>query len=131
MNGNFMGAAYLIYIGGKALFFRSNSSAGPTNESTTLSISPGEAVKQGFFCNALNPKASLFFLGLFTLFVKPTTPWWEQTFFGVWMVFATFVWFAFIGTLITSPHVRTRIIRIQPVVTRVMGVLLILFYKNP
>ncbi len=123
----FLGAAYLIYIGVKALLAKDTAQKETEQKNYSSSISTFQAIKQGFLCNALNPKASLFFLGLFTLVVKPTTPLFVQFLYGAWMVFATFVWFAFIATLITHPHFRNRILRIQSAVTKWMGAFLILF----
>jgi RhtB (resistance to homoserine/threonine) family protein len=125
----FLGAAYLIYIGIKALFAKSNSSAKKTSPhvKAVTSISTWQAIKQGFLCNVLNPKASLFILGLFTLVIKPTTPLVIQIFYGIWMMVVTFLWFAFLAGVITHPYIRSKIFRIQPIVSRCMGAFLVLF----
>ncbi len=126
-----LGAFYLIYIGIKACLTKdsatTSTSTTPHDSFKLSSISDWQALKQGFLCNLLNPKATLFFLGLFTLAIKPATPMWERIFYGGWMVGITFLWFTFISLLITNPHIRVRILRIQPIITKVMGALLILF----
>ncbi|HVV68680.1 MAG TPA: LysE family transporter [Gammaproteobacteria bacterium] len=123
-----LGACYLIYIGIKACLAKDGSTNSTAQHTTVTSpISGWQALKQGFLCNLLNPKATLFFLGLFTLAIKPTTPAWMRIFYGAWMVGVTFLWFTFISLLIANPHVRSRILRIQPIVTKVMGVLLVFF----
>lgn len=124
-----LGACYLIYIGIKACLAKDGTTDATVQNASAscASISGWQALKQGFLCNLLNPKATLFFLGLFTLAIKPTTPVWARIFYGAWMVGVTFLWFTFISLLIANPHIRSRILRIQPIVTKVMGVLLVLF----
>lgn len=124
----YLGAAYLFYIGVKALLAKTNSVYTPTAQAQKVpQLSDWQGLKQGFLCNVLNPKASLFLLGIFTLAIKPSTPIWVQTLYGAWMVVATFLWFGFISVLITHPVVRQRIFKIQPFVIKGLGVLLILF----
>ncbi len=126
----YLGAAYLFYIGIKALLAKTDNrtSAPNTHEASVHApLSDWQSLKQGFLCNVLNPKASLFLLGIFTIAIKPSTPIWLQCIYGAWMVLATFLWFGFISLLITHPVVRQRIFKIQPLVTKGLGVLLILF----
>lgn len=125
----FLGAAYLFYLGVKALLTKSSGSldADKKNNRKPASLKASVAIKQGFLCNALNPKATVFFLGVFSLVIKSDTPFWQQAFYGVWMCFATFAWFAFLAHIITHPHSRAVVVRIQPFAIKAMGVLLILF----
>jgi RhtB (resistance to homoserine/threonine) family protein len=125
----YLGSAYLIYLGIKALLPEKtlNSNSPRSNDSATPALSAHQALWQGFLCNTLNPKAALFFLGLFTLAIKPTTPWWQQVFYAAWMVTMTFLWFSLLSVLITNPHIRAKLIRIQPWITKIMGILLIVF----
>lgn len=125
-----LGAIYLIYIGTKACMEKNASDGRSPYRDVSQSPTPLssiQALKQGFLCNVLNPKATLFFLGIFTLVIKPETPWGVQLFYAIWIMVVTFIWFALLSVLITHPQVRTRIWRIQPAITKIMGVLLILF----
>ncbi len=69
----YLGAAYLIYIGIKSIMAKTShlnvKNATHKNDITVL-----EAIKIGFLTNVLNPKATLFFLSLFTLVINPDTP---------------------------------------------------------
>lgn len=123
----FLGAGYLIYLGIKSILTKQDQPVPTENIVKVTSISKGQALRQGFFCNALNPKASLFFLGLFTLVIHPDTLIYVQLFYGFWMVLTTFIWFAFLATVITHPRTRERIFHIQPTVIKVMGFCLIAF----
>ena len=126
-----LGGLYLIYIGIKACLAKDHKTMA-TDEKPSIppAISAKEAIKQGFFCNVLNPKVTLFFLGLFTLVIKPNTPWGIQIFYALWMMTVTFIWFSSLATLITHSAVRARIWRIQPMITKIMGALLIIFGLN-
>ena len=69
-----LAAAYLVYIGIKAL------RAGPASPATeevaapVVERTPRGAFVAGFMTNGLNPKATLFFLSLFTVVINPHTP---------------------------------------------------------
>jgi len=67
-------AAYLLYIGIKALRAKPASAT-----DAPVSLPVGErtargAFTSGFVTNGLNPKATLFFLSLFTVVINPHTP---------------------------------------------------------
>ena len=82
-------AAYLLYIGFKALRAQP---AKPTEDN--LHKEAGErtargAFVSGFVTNGLNPKATLFFLSLFTVVINPHTPLAIQAGYGVYLAVAT------------------------------------------
>ncbi len=126
----YLGAAYLLYLGIKIWLPHKQQVAEGKASHVAANISQWQAFKEGLFCNLLNPKATLFTLGMYTLAIKPGTPWWERTFYGVWMVLVTFLWFSLVSVIITNPHVREKIWRIQPIAIKVMGVMLIIFAIN-
>lgn len=125
-----LGGVYLLYIGIKACLAKNQKTVTDEQPFAVSAISAGQAIKQGFLCNVLNPKATLFFLGVFTLVIKPSTPWGVQVFYALWMMAATFAWFSSLATFITHSAVRARIWRIQPLLTKIMGALLIIFGLN-
>jgi len=101
----FLGAAYLIYIGYKLLKAPSIN----TKESfhkTTESMSNKKAFVLGFLCNALNPKATLFFLSLFTVIVSIDTPLLVQSIYGITCIFITTAWFVLLSIILSSKKVR-------------------------
>ena len=61
----YVGAAYLVYLGLKALLQRSASLDLPSSERTFGK----RAFTQGFLCEVLNPKSALFFLAFLPQFV--------------------------------------------------------------
>jgi len=123
----YLGAAYLIYLGYGAFF----SSSQPMNleqseETDDSGISAFKAFKIGFLTNVLNPKATLFFLSLFTLVIKPDI---DRIVFGiisVILVVDTMLWFILLSYLITFRHIRKIFTRRQLLFNRIFGILLVL-----
>ncbi|KCX77599.1 lysE type translocator family protein [Acinetobacter baumannii 754286] len=79
----------------------------------------------GFLTNALNPKATIFFLAIFTTIVSTTTPMKVQVSYGVWMCMVNAIWFMVVSVLFAQPIVRKRFLEFGVYFERVMGVLLI------
>lgn len=104
----YVAGAYLAYLGVQAL-----RTAKPTNTSFDEKLKPSfasesswRAFRRGFFTNALNPKATLFFMSLFTLVISPTTPVIVQMGYGVYMALATWAWFSILSLLLSKARVR-------------------------
>lgn len=63
----YVGAAYLVYLGARALFGNDNEAS----ERTLPPMNLGQIYRQGVVVNALNPKTALFFLAFLPQFVDP------------------------------------------------------------
>ena len=63
----YAGAAFLAWIGLKLLFARGGGSASP------IRIEPRHYARQAFFITLLNPKAIVFYMAFFPLFIDPAT----------------------------------------------------------
>ena len=63
----YAGAAYLAWIGLKLLLTRGDGSASP------IRIEPRHYARQAFFITLLNPKAIVFYMAFFPLFIDPAT----------------------------------------------------------
>lgn len=126
----YAGAAYLAWIGVQAL--RSRPRTAPTegataNPASAASPTDRAAFVTGFLTNALNPKATLFFLALFPVAVSPTTPKLVQAGYGVWLILATMAWFCFVSLVFTRPEVRRRFFRHGHWIDRALGVIFLGF----
>ena len=66
----------------------------------------GSGFKKGLATNILNPKATLFFLALFTQVVSIRTSGVVKALYGLEMVFATFIWFCVVSLLVGNVRVR-------------------------
>ena len=104
----YVAGAYLAYLGVQAL----RAAKPPTNNQDNVEIKTVVeepvwlAFRRGFFTNALNPKATLFFMSLFTLVISPTTPTSIQVGYGVYMALATWAWFSMLSMILSRNNVR-------------------------
>lgn len=119
-----LAAGYLFYLGVKAL--RSKGfDAEDERQVIDLGFSRRQAVLQGFLTNGLNPKATLFFLALFTVVIDPQTPLAIQIVYGGYLAVATFVWFAMLSLFLGHRAVRDRMLELGIWFERGMGVVLV------
>lgn len=118
-------AAYLLYIGVKALRSRPAAETSEVLKAEPVERTPRQAYAAGFMTNGLNPKATLFFLSLFTVVINPHTPLLVQAGYGVYLAFATGVWFCFVAMLFSQHRVRAGFARMGHWFDRTMGVVLI------
>ena len=63
----YAGAAYLAWIGLRLIFSRGDGAASPVR------IEPHHYARQAFFITLLNPKAIVFYMAFFPLFIDPAT----------------------------------------------------------
>jgi RhtB (resistance to homoserine/threonine) family protein len=122
----YLGAGYLIWIGIKSL--RSTSSTVtvcPLGATEVREMKPARAILQGFLTNVLNPKATLFFLALFTQVISVKTPLWVKTIYGAEMSLMTFVWFAAVAWILSASRVRKAFERHALYVERAFGTILV------
>ena len=120
-----LAAAYLLYIGIKALRAKpADPSALAANLPTGERTARG-AFTAGFVTNGLNPKATLFFLSLFTVVINPHTPLSIQAGYGVYLAVATGVWFCMVAMLFSHQRVRNGFARMGHWFDRTMGAVLV------
>jgi len=80
-----LAAAYLVYLGWRALRARPMSLEAIDGANAAVARSAWRAFVIGFVTNGLNPKATLFFLSLFTVVISPDTPLLVQAGYGVYL----------------------------------------------
>lgn len=115
----YIGAIYLIYIGYKTFVQK------PITDTSVISvINPFQAIKYGFFTNALNPKTTLFVISTFTQIVSTTTPKIILISYGIFMSFAHFLWFSLVALLFSSIVLRQKMLARQVQINRVIGSIL-------
>ncbi|MED5606689.1 LysE family transporter [Pseudomonas sp. JH-2] len=120
-----LAAAYLFYIGIKALRAKPAGGDGSVEVAAPSERTPRGAFVSGFVTNGLNPKATLFFLSLFTVVINPHTPVLVQAGYGVYLVCATAAWFSFVALLFSQQRVRAGFARMGHWFDRMMGVVLV------
>lgn len=123
-----IGGIYILYLGIQLIRSRSSTlTISATSDQTEVSQTRFKSFTIGFMTNATNPKATLFFLAIFTTVVSGTTPIFVQLFYGIWMCIATALWFILVSILFSNTSIRQRFLRMGSKFEKVMGAVLILF----
>lgn len=120
----FIGAGYLIYIGVMSILAKSSKIEVVADE-LKPAMSPMQAVWNGFLTNVLNPKATMFFLSLFTLVISPDTSISLMILLGVIMIVNTILRFSLVAFFFTNKKVVSRYSRFQGVFNKVFGGILV------
>jgi len=120
-----LGAMYLIYLGARLLFAKAQESrqtfvSAPSENKTSL-----QAFREGFLTNVLNPKATVFFVSIFSQFVSPELPILVQSMLGVEVAVIVGLWFIALAFMLTVPSVKEILSKFQSRVLKVMGIALI------
>ncbi len=124
----YIAAAYLLYLASGALRSspaQTNNEAGAEIAAKQPAISAKKAFIQGFLTNGLNPKATLFFLSLFTVIIDSQTPSDIRLIYGLYLSLATGAWFCLLSYLLSTSRVAGAIRSKGYWLDRAMGVLLI------
>ena len=122
----YVAAAYLLYLGVHSIRKTLRAADQSATAAVDVSVQPGRAFVLGFLTNGLNPKATLFFLALFTVVIDASTPLAIQLVYGVYLAIATFAWFAMLSSILGRRRVRDWILKAGVWFERAMGIILIL-----
>ena len=119
-----LGALYLIYLGYGS--FKSNSSKIKIQKEKKLSYSYKKSFFVGFITDLLNPKATLFFLSVFTAIVSVDTPMYIQGLYGFYCVLANIFWYMFIANILSIKKNLDLFNKHQNIIEKVIGIVLVL-----
>ncbi len=123
----YAGATYIAWLGVQALRTKPYEATATNRGAAPALPKPHGAFATGFLTNALNPKATLFFISLFVLLVSPHTPKLIQAAYGLWMTLATMAWFTLVSVLFTREDVRGRFLSHGHWIDRALGVVFLAF----
>jgi RhtB (resistance to homoserine/threonine) family protein len=118
------GAAYLVWLG-------IHSMRAPPPAALSVAAgpaaprSPRRSLAIGAMTNLLNPKATLFFVSLFSTIVSPTTPLLLQFGYGVAMSIVLAAWFTIVALFFTTDAMRAALARAGRWFNRLTGAMLI------
>lgn len=119
----YVGAFYLIIIGISSL--RASTTQVNVISNHLMTKKPVSAFINGFLSNALNPKTTLFFLGIFSQFVTVDTPAKIQLTYGLIISFAHLLWFSLLSCLLTHQKLLPSVKKYQTVINQLMGIVLL------
>ena len=120
----YVGALYLFYLAYQLL--KSKKENGTEVENARVEISSFSALREGFLTNALNPKATLFFLSIFTQVIDPHTPLTLQAALGVEVSLMVMIWFTSLALVVTYNPIKSVFIKAHYYLMKLMGGALIL-----
>jgi threonine/homoserine/homoserine lactone efflux protein len=121
-----IGAAYLVYLGLKALWgVRRNTSGAVEAGRPETELDPLAAYRLGLFTIASNAKAFVYFLVFFTSVVPPSVPLMSRLILLVVMPAITFGWYSMVSAAFSGDRARTWYARARRPLEFVFGVLLI------
>ena len=116
------GGSYLLYLGVKGLRAGQHPEGDSQSDLPALQSSTLRLISTGFFCNALNPKAPVYFLSLFTVILSPEMPLLTLAIYGAWIMLLQMLWFTTLACFFTNPGIRLRVVKSGPWIDRVFGV---------
>jgi leucine efflux protein len=107
-----VGAAYLAWLGAKMLLAKPGSAP-------VLNIKPRHYLRQAFMITLLNPKAILFYMAFFPLFVDPVRQQGLLT-YGLMAVTIAALSFAYGLVAVLLTHFLAQRVRASPMISRVL-----------
>lgn len=120
----YAGAGYLIWVGLQALLARGDSKMN-INDLPQQQTSLKRAFLQGYLCNLLNPKATLFFLAVFTQVLQIDSTVMEKLWYAAIIWVLALIWWPLLVVLIQSEPVRRGLAKFQRIVDKLLGGVLI------
>jgi len=115
-----LGAAYLIWIGIKGLRAQHRTDATLENPSST-----GNAARDGFLVVFLNPKVAVFFIALFSQVIGSETNWLGKLAYAATAMFIDMGWYMIVAWLFSNPRWLGRLQQNFVWIERAFGVVLI------
>lgn len=110
----YAGALYLIWLGLSSLW---EARKAKKSQSFEIKERPKQGflqcLRQGFLTNVLNPKATLFILGIYTSVIPADASILTLAVAGINMVLLTILWFSLVSWLFSSSRVRNGYTRIE------------------
>ena len=116
-----LGGSYLIFLGIKGLRARANIQPVTASKEITPQRSALKTIGLGFLCNALNPKAPIYFVSLFTIVISADTPASHLAIYGIWMMVIQLAWFSLVTELLSSPKVSAKLQSVGYIIDRIAG----------
>lgn len=122
----FLGVTYLAYLGIKTFLIKMETQKADAMPNEHKDISPFKAAKIGFLTNILSPKASLFFVSIFTTVIASGSPFWVIMFLWIAMPLNSFVMATTLSTFFTQERIRTFYGQYQHLANKLLGTALLI-----
>ena len=120
-----LGAGYLIFIGMGSLLGKGKKME-INEERVGTDLTRFQAFRIGFLTNVLNPKATLFFLSLFSFVIGNATPIYIILTISFIIIATAMIWFTLVSIFFAQQKVQRAFLKYETWINRIFGVLLIL-----
>lgn len=121
----YAGATYLIWLGIKAIMAKKTNITYIGEQQILQSISGKSAFMQGFLCNLLNPKATLFFLATFTQVLNAESSIFDKLIVASIIWIEAIFWWPFVVFIFQTQSVQRRYFKLQFIIDKLLGIILI------
>jgi RhtB (resistance to homoserine/threonine) family protein len=123
-----VGVCYLIYLGLKSFFTKKklDTTFGKEEVIRNQSIR-WKYYSMGLLTSLFNPKATLFYLSLFTQVIKPDTNIFVQLIYGVTVVGIELLWYSSMVMILSNSFLRKEFLMASTWLKRISGGILVLF----
>ena len=115
-----LGGSYLIYLGISGLRAKVTKGSAVAIDKVAED-SAFKTIGLGFLCNALNPKAPIYFISLFTVVISQTSPTQYLFIYGLWMMVLQFMWFSLVTLLPSRPLITAKFHSLGHWIDRIAG----------
>lgn len=122
----YLGALYLFYLAYQLFKMKKADPSTVESDPAVSQLTKWQALKEGFFTNSLNPKATLFFLSIFTQVIDPSRPLFVQGLLGIEVAVIVGIWFCTLSLIITHKSVANAFSKVHYYLMKLMGGALVL-----
>jgi threonine efflux protein len=117
-----LGGSYLLYLGYQGIRAKASEAITKKDDANqSLKRSSIKNIGVGFLCNALNPKAPIYFVALFTVVLSPDLPLLHLFIYGLWMMALQLAWFSSVVILLSRPKINEKFQRLGHWIDRILG----------
>ncbi len=122
----YAGAAYLLYLSFMLLKPHAHKkNSRKSIKPSSASLSWKQALRQGFICNILNPKATLFFLTIFSAISTTNSSLGLNLLYALEMLFIALFWFCSLAYFISHQLISHWLNQSQKMIERILGIMLL------
>lgn len=121
----YAGATYLLWIGIKGLCAKGQATNYVVDAQQQEPVTAKTAFIQGYLCNLLNPKATLFFLAVFTQFLGADSSFMDKLWVAAIITIEGVIWWPCVVFIFQTQAVQRRYFKLQFVIDKLLSVILI------
>ena len=121
-----LGGGYLLYLGMQGMTAARKGDSGQERQTETVSPKSDKSLWiEGFLCNLLNPKASLYCISIFSIVLSPQITMVYSIFLGLWIMIIQMVWYIVLVYILTIPLLNACFLRAHFYIDKILSAVLV------